>query len=220
MSAEQEHKSEMTEFRPLPVVVISAPSGAGKTTIARALLERHPSWRFSVSATTRPMRPHERDGIDYHFLDRSDFEAIRDAGGMVEWEEIFGNLYGTLASEIDRRPHDTDNSAIICDLDVKGAISMRRRFPQQTFLVFVAPPSIDVLKERLVARSTESSEVVDRRLSRAAMELAMTDEFDTVVVNDSLDTAIDSVDRFVEARIEKFFSTEADVDNTNHSPSS
>ncbi len=180
------------------IIVISAPSGAGKTTIARALLGRHRDWRFSVSATTRPRRDHEEQGRDYHFRTREEFVALVEAGEMVEWEEIFGNLYGTLRSEVERMQSSPDIGAILFDVDVKGALSIRRAFPEAARLVFVAPPSFDVLEARLRRRSTESDEAILRRLDRAAMEMEAAGEFDIVVVNDDLELAITELDSILE----------------------
>jgi len=175
------------------IIVISAPSGAGKTSIARLLLERYPSWRFSISATTRPRRDYEVDGVDYHFLERETFERVVREGRMVEWEEIYGNLYGTLRSEVDRLLGDPDVDAVLFDVDVKGALSIRDAFPEETTLVFIAPPSIGVLEERLRGRNTETEETLARRIARARMELEMQGEFEIVVVNDDLVRAVDEL---------------------------
>lgn len=175
------------------IIVISAPSGAGKTSIARLLLERFPSWRFSISATTRPKRDYEVGGIDYYFFDRGEFEQHVGAGDMVEWEEIYGNLYGTLRSEVDRLLADAGVDALLFDVDVKGALSIRDAFPEETTLVFIAPPSIDVLEDRLRGRNTETEETLQRRMDRARMEMTMQDRFDIVVVNDDLVRAVDEL---------------------------
>lgn len=175
------------------IIVISAPSGAGKTSIARLLLERYPSWRFSISATTRPRRDYEVDGVDYHFLERTEFERVVREGRMVEWEEIYGNLYGTLRSEVDQLLGDPEVDAVLFDVDVKGALSIRDAFPDETTLVFIAPPSIDVLEDRLRGRNTETEETLARRIARARMELEMQGEFEIVVVNDDLVRAVDEL---------------------------
>jgi guanylate kinase len=177
------------------IVVISAPSGAGKTTIARALLRRHDNWRFSVSATTRPKRATEIHGDDYWFLDGTAFQKEIDDGNVVEWEEIFGWRYGTLRSEIDRLLSDPDVDRVIFDVDVKGALSIQRAFPEETFLIFIAPPSLDVLKRRLADRRTESEEGLRVRLERASLEMDEQDRFDLVVVNDDVDRAVARIER-------------------------
>lgn len=175
------------------VVVLSAPSGAGKTTIAHRLLERNPAWRFSVSATTRERRATEMDGRDYHFMDVEEFIRRREHGDLVEWEEIYGNFYGTLRSEVERLLAPGD-SRVIFDVDVKGALEIRDAFPHDAFLVFIAPPSIDELKQRLMARNTESPETLARRIARAEMEMSMRDRFDVIVVNDDVARAVAEIE--------------------------
>lgn len=175
------------------IIVISAPSGAGKTSIARLLLERFPRWRFSISATTRSRREHEVDGVDYYFLDPEEFRRRVERGEMVEWEEIYGNYYGTLRDEVARLLGDPEVEAVLFDVDVKGALSIRRAFPQETSLVYIAPPSIEVLEERLRQRNTETEETLARRIRRARMELEMQGEFEIIVVNDDLMRAFDEL---------------------------
>jgi guanylate kinase len=176
------------------LVVLSAPSGAGKTTIARRLLERHPQWRFSISATTRRLRPNEVDGHDYHFLTREEFESRIEAGDLVEWEEIYGNLYGTLRSEIERLLDGDGRTRVVFDVDVNGALAIRDVFPEDAFLIFIAPPSFEELERRLNARSTESPEVIARRIERSAMEMRMQPRFDAVVVNDDIERAVEEIE--------------------------
>ncbi len=177
------------------LIVISAPSGSGKTTIARAVLRRHAGLDFSVSATTRAKRPDEVDGKDYFFLSPEEFRKNIDAGLLVEWEEIYGNYYGTLKSEVDRTL--AAGKSMMFDIDVKGALSIRRRYPSETVLVFVRPPSMEVLTERLKNRKTEDPQTILRRLERAAMELETGKQFDETIVNDHLEQAIEEVDAIV-----------------------
>ena len=166
------------------LIVLSAPSGAGKTTVARHLLRTFPDWRFSISATTRGMRPGEQNAKDYFFLSREEFVHRVGSGDMIEYEEIFGNLYGTLRSEV-QRSIDAGQT-ILFDVDVKGAISLRHAFPDDTMLIFIAPPSQTVLEHRLRSRSTESEEQLSLRLERAEMEMSLQHEFDVVIINDDL----------------------------------
>ena len=175
--------------------VISAPSGCGKTTIARAILQRHPEILFSVSATTRPKRNGEIHGRDYFFLTREEFEEYIRQGNLIEWEEIYGNYYGTLKREVEKALRD--HSSMLFDIDVKGALSIRKHFPKESVLIFIAPPSLDVLRERLIKRQTENEEAIKKRLERASMELGLQKEFDYVVVNDDLQEAIDRVEKII-----------------------
>lgn len=179
------------------ILVLSAPSGAGKTTIAHRLLDHNPGWRFSVSATTRARRPNEIDGTDYHFLDPEEFRRRIDHGDLVEWEEIYGNMYGTLKSEVERLLTEGSLDRVIFDVDVKGAIAIREAFPDDAFLVFVAPPSIEEMQRRLMSRQTETPESIARRIERATMELSMQDRFDVVVVNDSVDRAVREIEEIL-----------------------
>jgi guanylate kinase len=175
--------------------VIAAPSGGGKTSIVKALLERHPEFQFSVSATTRAMRPGERDGKDYFFLDRTRFQELIARGELVEYEELYGNYYGTLKSETDRVL--TNGTSMIFDVDVRGALSIKRMYGSQAVLIFIAPPSMAVLEERLRNRRTEDEQTLRRRMERWEMELATGKEFDHTIVNDQLQRAIDEVDSII-----------------------
>lgn len=177
------------------LVVISAPSGAGKTTIARAMLAAHPSLEFSVSATTRPMRQNEEHGRDYFFLSREEFTSRVQAGDFVEWEEIYGNYYGTLKAEIDRAM--LAGRHLLFDVDVNGGLSIRGRYPR-ALLIFVRPPSVEILRERLSKRKTEDPATIARRMERVPMEMEKGREFDHQIVNDDLTRAIAEADALVE----------------------
>jgi len=181
------------------LIVVSAPSGSGKTTIVRAMLAKHPSMLFSVSATTRPKRETEIDGKDYCFLTRAEFERRIKAGELVEWEEIYGDLYGTLKSEVEKVL--SSGKSMLFDIDVKGGLSIKRKYPEDSLLIFVMPPSIEVLEERLRNRKTEDDEAFRRRMARVTMEMDMAPQFDEQVVNGDLQLAIDAVDKLILTRI-------------------
>lgn len=168
--------------------MLTAPSGAGKTTIARRVLQEVPELRFSTSATTRPPRAHERDGVDYYFMPEERFRALIREGAFLEYEEVYpGRLYGTLRSEVDRT---SGTRPILLDIDVKGALNVKRIYGEEALALFVRPPSLQVLRERLRRRATETEATLRERLGRAAMELDQADRFDAVVVNDNLDEAV------------------------------
>ncbi|MGB2960253.1 MAG: guanylate kinase [Bacteroidota bacterium] len=180
------------------LIVVSGPSGSGKTTIARRMMVLFPSLEFSISATTRPKRPSEVDGRDYYFLTKAAFRQRVESGEFVEWEELFGNFYGTLQTEIDRKLEGGKH--LLFDVDVKGALSIKRRYPE-SFLVFVRPPSIEVLHQRLCDRHTEDEDALRLRFDRAAMELDMRNSFDCQVLNENLEQAVASVSEFVKNHI-------------------
>jgi len=180
------------------LIVVSAPSGSGKTTIVKAILAKYPSMLFSVSATTRQKRETETDGRDYFFLPRNEFERRIQADELVEWEEIYGNLYGTLKSEVEKVL--TSGKSMLFDIDVKGGLSIKRSYPDDSLLIFIRPPSIEVLETRLRNRKTEDEETFKRRMARVTMELGMAPQFDHQVVNDDLRVAIEEVDKLILAR--------------------
>lgn len=171
-------------------VIISAPSGAGKTTIVHHLLTQGLGLAFSVSATSRAKRAHEQDGRDYFFLAAEEFKARIAADAFVEWEEVYaGQYYGTLRSEIDRIW--SEGHYPIFDVDVEGGLNLKRAFGADALALFVAPPSLAVLEQRLQARGTESAESLQRRVDKAMHELTYASRFDAVVVNDDLPRACD-----------------------------
>lgn len=177
------------------LIVISAPSGCGKTTIARAILQRHPEMLFSVSATTRAKRNGEVEGKDYYFLTKEQFEEKIKKNELVEWEIIYDNYYGTPKSEIERSLGSS--RSMMFDIDVKGALTIKSKYPNDAVLIFIAPPSLDALALRLRNRKTESEEALQKRLLRVSMELEKGKEFDYQVINDDLNKAIEDVDAII-----------------------
>jgi guanylate kinase len=179
-------------------VILSAPSGGGKTTIAKALLARRPDLGYSVSCTTRTPRPGEIPGRDYYFMTRAEFIAERERGSFAESAEVHGNLYGTLRREVERVIGEDRH--VVMDIDVQGAAQFVRAFPQSV-TIFILPPSAEVLLERLRARKTESASQLAARLQSALQELQQVDGYEYIVVNDDLERAVASVGSIVDAEI-------------------
>jgi guanylate kinase len=183
--------------RPGVLLVLAGPSGVGKGTIGKELREREPGLTWSVSATTRPPRPGEVDGVDYRFLDRAEFERLRDEGGFLEWFEVYGQLKGT-----PRAPVEATLAAggdVLMEIDVQGAMAVRERMPD-ALLVFVRAPSREAQRERIAARGTDDPDQVARRMDEAEAEEALADRFDAVVVNDDVDRAVGEVTAILNAR--------------------
>lgn len=171
------------------LVIFSAPSGSGKTTIVKQLLKVFPKIEFSVSACSRTMREGEMDGKDYHFLSPTEFRKRIENNDFVEWEEVYpGSYYGTLRSELERIWAKGNHVAF--DVDVKGGLNLKKKFGDRALAIFVMPPSIEELRKRLVNRGTESIESIEKRVGKAAEELTFAKYFDMIIVNDSLDKAV------------------------------
>jgi len=174
-----------------PLFIVSGPSGVGKSEILRRLLRKDLPLHHAVSATTRPARPGEVDGVDYHFWPRERFEQEVQAGAFLEWAEVFGRLYGTLRREVD--PFRDMGQGVLLEIDVQGAAQVRQRCPEAVS-IFLLAPSLEIYEQRLRQRGTEREEAVRRRLEGARRELARAQEYDYRVVNDDLDQAVDQVE--------------------------
>lgn len=174
------------------LVIFSAPSGSGKTTIVRELLKRFDCFEFSISATSRNPRGQEQNGVDYYFLSNEEFRARVERDEFVEWEEVYqGTCYGTLKSEMERIW--AKGNIILFDVDVMGGINLKRIFGNDACSVFIMPPSVEELERRLRGRGTDSEEVILKRIAKAEFELSKSSEFDHVVINDNLEVAVAEV---------------------------
>lgn len=172
------------------LVIFSAPSGSGKTTIVRELLKRFDCFEFSISATSRQPRGAEQNGIDYYFLTNEEFKERVARDEFVEWEEVYqGTCYGTLKSEMERIWNN--GKVIIFDVDVMGGINLKRLFGDDACSMFIMPPSIEELERRLRGRGTDAEEVIQKRIAKAEFEISKAPEFDHVVINDKLDVAVE-----------------------------
>lgn len=174
---------------PGKLIIFSAPSGAGKTTIVRHLLNQNLNLEFSISATSRGMRHTETNGKDYYFLSPEEFKAKIQNDEFLEWEEVYaGTFYGTLKSEVDRIRNNGQN--VIFDVDVVGGCNIKKYYGDEALAIFVQPPSVEELRNRLVSRSTDAHEVIEKRVAKAEYELTFADKFDVVITNDQLEHAL------------------------------
>lgn len=174
------------------IIILVAPSGSGKSTMARKLLNDFDNIRFSVSATTRPPRAGEQDGVDYYFLTREEFQTKIEKGDFLEWEEFYnGNRYGTLRSDVEKQLHS--GYSVLLDIEVLGASNIKRIYKDEALAIFIKPPSLEVLRERLIKRGTETEKTLKERLKRAKKESEYENSFDIVVVNDDLETAYQEI---------------------------
>ena len=188
------------------IVIISAPSGAGKTTIVNYLLEQGLGLEFSISATTREPRGNEKNGTDYYFISKEDFMEKISKGEFVEWEEVYSNqFYGTLNNEMERIC--SNNKHVLFDVDVKGGLNLKRIFGTRAISIFIMPPSVEELEKRLILRGTDNSSRIKIRVSKAIEEIKLSSDFDIIVINDFLDRAqqevIAAVRSFLSGNINK-----------------
>ncbi len=176
------------------IIVFSAPSGSGKTTIIKAVRERIDNLHFSVSATSRAPRGTEQDGVDYFFLSPETFRQKIQEGAFIEYEEVYkDNFYGTLKSEVEKQMDEGHN--VVLDIDVKGAVNVKRLYADRALLIFVQPPSIECLRSRLIGRGTDALEVIERRVAKAEYEMTFAPKFDRIVVNDIIEETVkDTID--------------------------
>lgn len=187
------------------IIIITAPSGSGKTTIVRQLLQRYSGYLgFSISACTRKPRPGETDGKDYYFLEEADFKKKIEEDAFIEWEMVYtGKYYGTLRSEVDRIW--SEDKAPLVDIDVLGALNIKSQYGEKAISLFIQAPSIEELRRRLTARGTETPETLQERLDKATYELSFADRFDRIIVNDNLEQAIeetmDVISNFLQKKV-------------------
>lgn len=178
-------------------VIFSAPSGSGKSTIVSHILKLHPELKFSVSAASRAPRGDEKNGVAYWFISADEFRKRIADDEFVEYEEVYpGSFYGTLKSEVERIWNNGD--AIIFDVDVKGGVNLKKYFGDRALSVFIQAPSVEVLRQRLVGRATDSPEAIERRVAKAAEEMTYADKFDHIIVNDDLQKAYSDAEKLVD----------------------
>jgi guanylate kinase len=171
-----------------PIIIITAPSGAGKTSITKYLLQKYPFLSFSISAATRQPRGQEKHGVDYYFLSADDFQQKIKDNAFIEWEMVYeGKYYGTLKTELERIWNK--GKVPMLDIDVKGAIHVQKQFPQQSLSLFIEPPSVDALKIRLASRGTETEESLQARVNKASYEISFKHHFNHIILNDDLNKA-------------------------------
>ena len=180
------------------ILIITAPSGAGKTSITKHLMKVFPVLEFSISAATRQARGNEKEGVDYYFMSLDEFNQKIQHKEFAEWEMVYeGKYYGTLKSELKRIW--SLNKVPVLDIDVKGALHIQRQYPENTLSIFVQPPSVEVLKNRLQGRGTETEESLAARVNKASYELSFKDHFDKTIVNENLDVACAEAEKLVSA---------------------
>ncbi|MED5255952.1 MAG: guanylate kinase [Candidatus Neomarinimicrobiota bacterium] len=177
------------------LIVISAPSGAGKSTLCEEIRRINPNIKFSISCTTRPKRDYEIEGVNYYFLTNNEFMDKVNNNELVEYEQVHGYYYGTLSNTL-KKAIDSEE-LILFDVDVKGAMSIKKKYPNNTLTIFILPPSLDDLKMRLMKRGTDSIEIINKRLERTNKEMKFKDKFDTFMINDDLSNAIKKLNEII-----------------------
>ncbi|MFI3248067.1 MAG: guanylate kinase [Rikenellaceae bacterium] len=183
------------------LIIFSAPSGSGKSTIVAELLKQFPQLEFSISATSRAPRGAEKDGVEYFFLSQAEFAKRVANDEFVEWEEVYaGTCYGTLKSEMERIW--AKDNVIIFDVDVVGGLRLKSIFGDAACSIFIMPPSVDELRRRLIGRATDSMEVIEKRVAKAAMEIEKSPEFDVIIVNDDLQVAVQQTTEMISTFLE------------------
>ncbi len=184
------------------IIIVTAPSGAGKTSITRHLMKQFPQLAFSISAATRQPRGVEKNGVDYHFINMDEFKYNIQHNKFVEWEMVYeGKYYGTLKSELERIWND--GKIPILDIDVKGAIHVKQQYPDTSISIFIVPPSVAELRNRLESRGTETPESLAARVNKAAYEISFKDQFDKMIVNDNLEHACSEAEVIIQAFVAK-----------------
>lgn len=189
-------------MNPGKIIIVSAPSGTGKSTILRKLIqEKELRLKFSISATSRKPRGEEKNGKEYYFLTEDEFKTKIENDDFIEWEEVYdGIFYGTLKSEVDRVTR-ADGANLIMDIDVKGALNIKRLYGDQALSVFIMPPSVEELENRLRSRRTDDEDSIIKRLAKAKYEMGFSEMFDEVVINDRLDEAVEAVGNLISKKI-------------------
>lgn len=184
------------------LVVISSPSGGGKTTISQKILRKHKEYLYSISATTRRKRKNEKEGKDYFFLSEKRFDRIRKRGGFVEWATVHGENYGTLKEFVNQA--EKEERVALFVLDVQGGMAIKKKYPKSV-LIFLLPPSLEELRNRLVWRGTDKTDEVNKRLETALKEIKFWSKYDYVVINKNLEQTVNMVEKIIEAERRKFF---------------
>ena len=177
------------------LIAISAPSGAGKSTLCEEIRRKKPEIKFSVSCTTRPKRNYEKDGINYYFLTEDEFKSKIKNNELLEYEEVHGYYYGTLINTL--KNAISSKELMLFDVDVNGAMSIKKKYPRNTLTVFILPPSIEDLKVRLINRGTDSKKIIKKRLERTNKEMKFKDKFDTFMINDDLSSAVKKLNEII-----------------------